>query len=126
VLIRIISGVSGVSPSPNSSSVTRNKSNRQPELTEPGAALSMLAETSIRFAAELHGRKGISGLDPSFKLSTFTEALEVESSDTTALADKPEAPAILTKGIVDSGTVKELFQMFVPPFLAHCDARLLP
>jgi hypothetical protein len=86
---------------------------RASELAEPGEALSMLAETSIRFAAELHGRTGISGLDPFFKLSTLTEALEVESSDASTLADKLEAPAILTKGIVDTDTVVELFHMYV-------------
>ncbi|GAA93480.1 hypothetical protein E5Q_00121 [Mixia osmundae IAM 14324] len=88
-----------------------------------GMGLSLLADASL--AAELDGTKGISGLDPSFKLSSLTEALENtgvpagggsnKSSPTlnglSSLKDT-EAPVLLTKGIIDANTAVELFRIF--------------
>lgn len=82
-------------------------------------ALAMLADASL--AAELDGSKEISGLDPTFKFSSLTQALEAAGENTDVgssmspgrglLGKNVEAPPLLTKGIVDANTVVELFRM---------------
>ena len=84
-----------------------------------GTALSLLADASL--AGELDGRKGITPLDAHFRLSSITEALPfgetVQSPE--HFEQSLEAPALLTKHIVDPNTVVELFRLFYDSCYMH-------
>lgn len=101
----------GNSPRPSTSSST---SHHLPSITTPAStsginSLSLLAEASL--AAEIDGRAQLTGLDPSFRLSTVTALLQSDITEGTELSDK--TPGLLTLGIVDAQTAVELFRMFV-------------
>lgn len=70
-----------------------------------GGALTILADASL--AAEIDGRSKLTGLDPSFRLSSITSALQSNGSDEA----EERAPGLLSKGIVDAETAVELFRM---------------
>lgn len=71
------------------------------------SSLSLLADASL--AAEIEGSKDISGLDPSFNLSSVTQAIQMNG----AHEDMNErTPALLSKGIIDPETAVELFRIF--------------
>ncbi|KAH8918335.1 hypothetical protein BT69DRAFT_1338248 [Atractiella rhizophila] len=95
------------------------------------SSLSILADASL--AAELDGSKGISALDPSFKLSSLTKALEDvspgspdggEEAEDDDMSPKTggskkspktvekETPGLFLKGILDADTAVELFRIF--------------
>lgn len=76
-------------------------------------SLSLLADASL--AAEIDGRTQLTGLDPTFTLSSVTSAIQVkhDQSDT-----EERAPGLLSKGIVDAETAVELFRMYVSSYLS--------
>ncbi|KAL8276774.1 hypothetical protein RQP46_010830 [Phenoliferia psychrophenolica] len=76
-------------------------------------ALEILANASL--AAEIEGRTQVTGLDPTFTLSSITQAISVnKQSSTGAIGENGQrtAPALLTKGIIDADTAVELFRIF--------------
>ncbi|GAA5942811.1 Zn(II)2Cys6 transcription factor [Sporobolomyces koalae] len=81
-----------------------------------GSSLSMLADASL--AAQIDGRTKLTGLDPSFKLSTVTNAIQRKnvngfgSMDEDEMRAKGTTPAVLSKGIVTPELAVELFTIF--------------
>ncbi|GAA5884889.1 hypothetical protein JCM16303_005337 [Sporobolomyces ruberrimus] len=81
-----------------------------------GSSLSMLADASL--AAQIDGRSRLTGLDPSFKLSTVTNAIQRKDENGFAAVDGDEmrtsgtTPAVLSKGIVTPELAVELFTIF--------------
>lgn len=74
-------------------------------LLRPNGAMDVLADASL--AAEIEGRTQVTGLDPTFRLSSITHALEAPDEG----APKAPLAPILSKGIVDVDTAVELFRM---------------
>ncbi|GAA6022022.1 hypothetical protein JCM11491_005496 [Sporobolomyces phaffii] len=81
-----------------------------------GSSLSMLADASL--AAQIDGRSRLTGLDPSFKLSTVTNAIQRKDENGFAAVDGEEmratgtTPSVLSKGIVTPELAVELFTIF--------------
>jgi len=77
----------------------------------------MLADASL--AAQIDGRSRLTGLDPSFKLSTVTNAIQRKDENGFPAGDGEEmrtsgaTPAVLSKGIVTPELAVELFTMSV-------------
>jgi hypothetical protein len=80
-----------------------------PSVTGGANSLALLAEASL--AAEIDGRTQLTGLDPSFRLSTVTALLQAEAPEIATGAEK--TPGLLSLGIVNAETAVELFRMFV-------------
>lgn len=74
--------------------------------TSTSNSLSILADASL--AAEIDGRSQVTGLDPSFTLSSVTSAIQVNGREE---GSEEKTPGILSKGIVDPETAVELFRM---------------
>lgn len=74
--------------------------------TSTSNSLSILADASL--AAEIDGRSQVTGLDPSFNLSSVTSAIQVNGREE---GSEEKTPGILSKGIVDPETAVELFRM---------------
>lgn len=79
------------------------------------SSLNLLADASL--AAEIEGSKDISGLDPSFNLSSVTQAIQMNGPHEEM---NERTPSLLSKGIIDPETAVELFRMFVPFRLSAC------
>ncbi|GJN92676.1 hypothetical protein Rhopal_005711-T1 [Rhodotorula paludigena] len=77
-----------------------------------GSSLALLADASL--AAQIDGRSQLTGLDPNFKLSTVTDALQRNKERLGAIeCDAAGAtPAVLSKGIVTPELAVELFTIF--------------
>ncbi|GAA5955855.1 hypothetical protein JCM3765_000017 [Sporobolomyces pararoseus] len=81
-----------------------------------GSSLSLLADASL--AAQIDGRSRLTGLDPSFKLSTVTNAIQRKDENGFPAGDGDEmrtsgtTPAVLSKGIVTPELAVELFTIF--------------
>ncbi|GAA5913599.1 Zn(II)2Cys6 transcription factor, partial [Sporobolomyces salmoneus] len=81
-----------------------------------GSSLSLLADASL--AAQIDGRSRLTGLDPSFKLSTVTNAIQRKDENGFPAVDGDQmrttgtTPAVLSKGIVTPELAVELFTIF--------------
>lgn len=86
-----------------------------PSPSGTSGSLSMLADASL--AAQIDGRSRLTGLDPSFKLSTVTNAIQRKDENGFGTMDGEEmrakgtTPAVLSKGIVTPELAVELFTM---------------
>ena len=74
----------------------------------PSNSLSLLADASL--AAEIDGRTQLTGLDPTFTLSSVTSAIQAKNDQ---IESEEKAPGLLSKGIVDAETAVELFRLYV-------------
>jgi hypothetical protein len=69
-------------------------------------SLTLLADASL--AAEIEGSTKMTGLNPSFNLSSVTQAIQVKDREEGA---EERTPGLLSKGIIDPETAVELFRM---------------
>lgn len=103
-LARAPSNTSNTMPSPATSFTSGTGS------TLGANSLSLLADASL--AAEIDGRTQLTGLDPSFRLSSVTSALQGKTEGAEPVGHE-KTPGLLSKGVVDAETAVELFRMFV-------------
>jgi len=107
---------STTSHQPRQTSLTpSHPSPSHPSPSGTSGSLSMLADASL--AAQIDGRSRLTGLDPSFKLSTVTNAIQRKDENGFGAMDGEEmrakgtTPAVLSKGIVTPELAVELFTM---------------